>query len=179
MPRVFISFVHEDLDVAEAVERLLGYELGLRGEVFLSGDQNQVHAGDQWLRAVKEALTDAEIVVLMLSRRSIGRSWVNFEAGGAWLQGKPIIPCCYGRLDKNALPEPFSGFQAINLRDEAHYLLTSVHHHFALSSKLPTSRMAREFKFAITPKDQTVGSPSGLKFYLILEGALDRFKDLP
>ena len=81
MARLFVSFVHEDENLASAVKDLLQTELNLGGEVFLSSDTAQIYAGDLWLQKIKEALSAAEIVILMLSQRSVARPWVNFEAG--------------------------------------------------------------------------------------------------
>ena len=83
MARLFVSFVHEDEKLAWAVQDLLQTELNLHEEVFLSSDKSQIYAGDLWLQKIKEALSAAEIVILMLSQRSVARPWVNFEAGAA------------------------------------------------------------------------------------------------
>jgi|HubBroStandDraft_4_1064222.scaffolds.fasta_scaffold413357_2 hypothetical protein len=132
MARLFVSFVHEDEKVASAVQDLLQTELNLREEVFLSSDKSQIYAGDLWLQKIKEALLAAEIVILMLSQRSVARPWVNFEAGAAWLADKKVIPVCYGNLSKNALPHPYSAIQALNLQSEAYYLVKSVNHQLNL-----------------------------------------------
>jgi hypothetical protein len=81
MARLFVSFVHEDEKVASAVQGVLQTELDLGEEVFLSSDKSQIYAGDLWLEKIKGALLAAEIVILMLSRRSVARPWVNFESG--------------------------------------------------------------------------------------------------
>jgi TIR domain len=81
MARLFVSFVHEDEKLASAVQGLLQTELNLLEEVFLSSDKSQIYAGDLWLQKIKEALSAAEFVILMLSQRSVARPWVNFEAG--------------------------------------------------------------------------------------------------
>lgn len=96
MAKVFISFVHEDEPVAAAVQALITHELQLHDEVFLSADQRQVFGGDIWLEKIRAALEECEVLVLMLSKRALGRSWVNFEAGGIWLTGRPVIPVCFG-----------------------------------------------------------------------------------
>jgi hypothetical protein len=134
MARLFMSFVHEDEKVASATQGLLQTELDLREEVFLASDKSQFYAGDLWLQKIKEALSAAEIVILMLSRRSVTRPWVNFEAGGAWLTDKKIIPVCYGYLSKESLPHPYSAIQAVNLRTEPFYLVRSVDHHLNLGA---------------------------------------------
>jgi TIR domain-containing protein len=133
MARLFVSFVHEDEKVALAVQNLLQSELNLREEVFLSSDKSQVYAGDYWLQKIKEGLAAAELVILMLSKRSVARPWVNFEAGAAWLTDKTIIPVCYGDLSKGVLPHPYSAIQALNLPSEAYYLVQSVHHQLKLA----------------------------------------------
>jgi hypothetical protein len=139
MARIFVSFVHEDEKIASAVQDLLQTELDLREEVFLSSDKSQVYAGDLWLQKIKEALSAAEIVILMLSQRSVARPWVNFEAGAAWLADKTLIPVCYGNLSKNVLPHPYSGIQALNLQSDAYYLLKSVTHQLNLEPMSPAA----------------------------------------
>jgi hypothetical protein len=125
-----MSFVHEDQKVASAVQEFL--QAGIHEEVFLSSDKSQIYAGDLWLQKIKEGLSAAEIAILMLSQRSVARPWVNFEAGAAWLADKTIIPVCYGKLSKDALPHPYSGIQKLNLPLGAYYLVDSVNHHLKL-----------------------------------------------
>jgi TIR domain len=144
MARLFVSFVHEDEKLASAVQDLLQTELNLREEVFLSSDKSQIYAGDLWLQKIKEALSAAEIVILMLSQRSVARPWaVNFEAGAAWLADKPIIPVCYGNLSKDALPHPYSAIQTLNLPSEAYYLLKSVNHQLNLVEPMSSDAVYR------------------------------------
>jgi hypothetical protein len=125
MADVFISFVHEEQEVAEAVQRLLTVSLDKK-VVFLSSDKWQVHAGEVWLDKIKKELSSAKVIVLLLSARSVKKPWVNFEAGAAWLQGIPIVPACFGTLSKGTLPQPYSSVQALDLPSDAYYLATSV-----------------------------------------------------
>jgi hypothetical protein len=126
MARIFESFVHEDETVASAVQNLLQTELELEDGVFLSSDQSRIYGGDLWLQKIKEGLSAAELVILMLSKRSVVRPWINFEAGAAWLTDKKIIPVCYGNLSKGALPHPLSAFNALQLPVDTYYLLESL-----------------------------------------------------
>jgi hypothetical protein len=128
-PCVFISFVHEEQDVAEAVQRFIEEVLEVRA--FVSCDKWAMFAGDQWLERIKEALKRAQVVVLMLSRESVVRPWVNFEAGAAWLQGTAVIPVCFKNLSLADLPKPYSGLQAVDLTDVdgQYYLIRSIAHH--------------------------------------------------
>jgi hypothetical protein len=134
---VFISFVHEEKEIAAAVQRLIREELRLPEGVFLSEDKAQIFAGDQWLAKIHEALASAKVVVLLFSLRASLRPWVNFEAGAAWLAGKPLIPCCYGNMRKDRMPHPYSTLQALNLESEVDYFLTSLHHHLKLETTPP------------------------------------------
>lgn len=126
MTDVFISFVHEDKAIAEAVKRILEYELRPQVKVFMTTDQSQMLAGDDWLKRIKEELTRASIVMLMMSRRSIQKPWVNFEAGAAWIMGKRVIPVCFGNQSKASLPHPYSQWQAVQIPDDERYLVNTV-----------------------------------------------------
>lgn len=135
--RVFISYVHEDIDIAQAVQALLSSTLNIEKEVFLSADQTQVLAGHVWLDRIRDALENCELLLLLLSERSINRAWVNFEAGAVWLARKPVIPICIGGMLIEFLPQPYAGMQSVRLPLDAHYLLTSIHHHLALETEKP------------------------------------------
>lgn len=138
--RVFISYVHEDKDVAEGLQRMLSDVLQLETEVFLSADETQVLAGHVWLDRIRAGLESCEVLLLLLSERSINRAWVNFEAGAVWLAGKAVIPICIGRMHIEFLPQPYAGIQAVRLPSDAHYLLTSIHSHLSLGTPLPPTR---------------------------------------
>src|SRR5687768_14547721 len=100
MPKVFLSFIHEDRRVADALKNLVEHELAIQKEVFLVTDQDHLRAGDNWLRTIEDALKSSEIVLSLLSKRSITKPWVNFEAGAGWLAGKRVIPVCIGNQKK-------------------------------------------------------------------------------
>src|ERR1700683_3087420 len=130
MAKVFISFIHEEHGYAEAVQSFIT-QMVTEVVPFLSSDKFQVYAGEKWLDRIMEELEGAEVVILMLSEKSVSRPWVNFEAGAAWTRQIVTIPVCYGKLSKENLPKPYSSLQAIDLNDlEDHeYLVRSVAHH--------------------------------------------------
>lgn len=155
--RVFISFVNEDKDIAEAVQRLLVSALRIESGVFLSADQMQVLAGEIWLDKVRAGLESCEVLLVLLSERSINRAWVNFEAGAAWIARKPVIPICIGRMLTEFLPQPYAGMQAVSLPSNAHYLLQSVHHHLCLDTETPLPQWeARQRHQALYERDGRV-----------------------
>jgi len=174
MAQVFISFVHEDHELAEAVQLYISSQLNLPESVFLSSDNWQIFAGEIWLDRIKAELSAAKVVVLMLSRRSVGRPWVNFEAGAAWLTDKVIIPVCYGNLTKDLLPKPYSGLQALNLREETYYLLSSVAHHLGKVAVPPPGPSVADLVNDKKEKStfETIADPSWRLNYA-LEGFVD------
>ena len=181
MAQVFISFVHEDEQVASAVQSLIKQELKLGDDVFLSSDQSQMFAGDLWLDKIRQSLAGARVVVLLLSRRSINRPWVNFESGAAWLTNKTIVPCCFGLMNKEHLPHPYSSIHALDLRAQAFYLLESVHRHLKLETPKPRSPVMKGLFEALAPGKEEQTGPGSLIAklvdpYNILYHALDRFE---
>jgi len=131
MARVFISFIHEEAEYAEAVQAFIVQMLGAQAKPFLSSDTWQVYAGEKWLDRIMEELEGATVVILMLSETSVRRPWVNFEAGAAWTRKLVTIPVCFRGLGKGSLPKPYSSLQAVDLEiyDDHEYLARSVAHH--------------------------------------------------
>ena len=111
MAEVFISFVHEDGDVASAVQYLLQKELTLGEEVFLSSDESQMFAGDLWLEKIRHSLLGARVVLLLLSNRSVKRPWVNFEAGVAWFSQHQLLFVRTTTLAPHEIPLPINSRQ--------------------------------------------------------------------
>jgi hypothetical protein len=141
MAEVFISFIHEEVDYAECVRNFIKWVLTPAVTPFMSSDKLQVYAGEKWLDRIMDELASAKVVILMLSKTSVGRPWVNFEAGAAWTRNIVTIPVCFGGLTKEQLPKPYSSLQAVDLEssDDHEYLATSVAHHLGIPE--PMKRM--------------------------------------
>jgi hypothetical protein len=135
---VFISFIYQETDVAQAVVALLKEKLP-NNQVFLAGDPWLLYAGEIWLERIREELNLAKVVVSLFSKNSLSRPWTNFEAGAAWLKKTPIIPACFNGVTKGSLPHPYSSMQALDLRTDAYYLVTSVAHHLGELAPPPLS----------------------------------------
>jgi hypothetical protein len=136
---IFISFVHEQKQVAEAVKLFLLQKLETKSDIFLASDMWAIYAGEDWLKRIKEELESAKVVLLMLSEEAVSRPWVNFEAGAAWLANKVIIPVCFAGLGVEGLPKPYSNFQGLSLEDDygPYYLVTSIYHHLSPMTLAP------------------------------------------
>src|SRR5205809_5348152 len=128
--RVFISHIHEEKEVAIALQELIYAQLGGSAlgkvECFLSSDKWQWIAGEDWLKRIKRELASADVVLLILSPQSLTRHWVNLEAGAAWVTEKTIIPAIYSGLKMKDVPRPYSDFNAVDLEDDPYHLLRSI-----------------------------------------------------
>jgi len=139
MAQVFISFVHEEIEWAECVQSFIRLMFDSTAEPFMSSDKFQVYAGEKWLDRIMDELKGAKVVLLMLSENSVQRPWVNFEAGAAWTRNIVTIPICFGGLQKDNLPKPYSSLQAIDLEssDDHEYLARSVADHLGIPEPIP------------------------------------------
>jgi TIR domain len=127
MAKIFISFIHEEAEVAAALQRLIRAKL-TGDDVFVASEW-QIYAGEDWLRKITVELREAKVVVLLLSPCSVRRPWVNFEAGGAWFAEKVLIPVCHAGLTPDRLPKPYSSLQSLVIPADIEYLITSIHRH--------------------------------------------------
>jgi hypothetical protein len=117
-PLVFISHIHSESEVAiwikESINKLL-----LGGiDFFVSSDRSTIVGGDRWLEKIESSLKNASIVLILCSKISILRPWVNFEAGGAWMANKRVIPICHSGLSHNDLLQPLASLQAYTLSNQ-------------------------------------------------------------
>ena len=112
--QAFISHISAEAEFAQAFkERLHRDFLGML-DVFVSSDRRTIEAGSRWLDEVDKALHDADVQLVLCSRSSVDRPWVNFEAGAAWLRRIPVIPVCHSGLTPIELPVPLSMLQGVD-----------------------------------------------------------------
>lgn len=111
--RVFISHISRETELAQGLkQRLEKHFLGLL-DIFVSSDRKTIQAGSRWLEEVDKALKSADLQIVLCSKESVGRPWVNFEAGAVWLRGIPVIPLCHSGLRPNDLPVPLGMLEGI------------------------------------------------------------------
>ena len=111
-PIVFISHVHSESELAIWIKESIGNILIGGLSFFVSSDRSAIVGGDKWLDKIESALKDASIVLVLCSNYSILRPWINFEAGGAWMANKRVIPICHGGMLPSNLPHPLASLQA-------------------------------------------------------------------
>ncbi|MBL7152424.1 MAG: toll/interleukin-1 receptor domain-containing protein [Phycisphaerae bacterium] len=85
-PLIFISHDSRDATLAEAFSELLGSVSSGMLESFRSSDKKGtegIEFGDDWYKRVMLKLGDASDVVCLLTKRSLERPWILYEAGVA------------------------------------------------------------------------------------------------
>ena len=109
---VFISHIHQEAPLAEALKRVLqGCLPG--SKVWVSSED--IAAGDQWGKELDDAMEAAELILVLCSTHSIRAAWVNFEAGAGWGKEVKVVPVCHGDLAFAELTSPLNGFQGHQL----------------------------------------------------------------
>ena len=114
-PVLFISHIHQDENCANAVEKVVKKALLGALEVFNSSNRRSISTGDPWRDRIIETLKGSATVLVLASPDSVSSPWVNFETGGAWVSGTPVIPSCIKGMKPESLPAPLGHLQAVNL----------------------------------------------------------------
>ncbi len=112
---VFVSHISDETDLAQWLKTRLTRDFLGAVTVFVSSDRSTIGAGKKWLEEVGTALKQADLQVVLCSRQSVGRPWVNFEAGAVWLRDVPVVPVCHTGLEPAELPVPLSMLEGIVL----------------------------------------------------------------
>lgn len=109
-----------------------------RFTVFTSSDAAEIKVGDRWLDEVEKALQSAKLALVVASKGSLERHWVNFEAGFAWSRGIPVVFLCHSGLQPSLLPRPYSARQSLDVQEPGfpENFLKSLAQHFNIS-RLP------------------------------------------
>src|SRR5262245_814747 len=113
MPRVFMSYARHDLNTVQQIERALQVH-----DIAVWRDQERIDGGQQWPKAIGEAVAAYDDVLLVWSKSAAQSHFVEFEWNSAMAMRKTILPCW---LDDTPLPPALSALNAIDVRqfDEA------------------------------------------------------------
>lgn len=114
---IFISHISEEKPIALKLQAFLEAcfpEI----PVFVSSDRTSIESGDKWFQSILKGLSTSNVVIVLLSKASLERRWINFEAGFGMGQHSRVIPFVCRELDKNDIGLPLSQLQARDLRDK-------------------------------------------------------------
>ncbi len=118
-PVIFISHISEEVRLAVIFEQHMAADFLNLIEVFVFSDTEIISAGKNWLTSIDTALRNACIELILCSKASIKRPWINFEDGAGWMSGIPVVPVCQTELRPRDLPMPFSVLQALEANQES------------------------------------------------------------
>ncbi len=95
MNEVFISWSGEKANkYANFLENILNQIFGKRAKTFYSGN---IESGAVWLDRINQALEESKVGIIVLTKESMKKPWVNFEAGAIFkadTKNTSIIPIC-------------------------------------------------------------------------------------
>ncbi|HEX3559888.1 MAG TPA: toll/interleukin-1 receptor domain-containing protein [Pyrinomonadaceae bacterium] len=118
---IFMSHAHDDSAQANALKNWLKKNLVGVCEIFDTSDPESVPVGTDWHNLICEKLKQAVVVLCLLSKNSIERNWLYFEAGAAFLRDKklPVVPICFGGVDKQDLKSlPIQYLKAVEIPNQ-------------------------------------------------------------
>ncbi len=113
--KVFISHIHEEERLAISLKEWIETTFTEQCRAFVSSHPEDIALGQKWLDEIDQALSEANLLLILCSPLSVSRPWINFEAGCGFNKKVPIIPICHSGQLKNELPSPLSTFQSIKL----------------------------------------------------------------
>ena len=85
-------------------------------------DRQEIEAGAVWEDAIKQALDEAAVVIVLLSPHSLSSQWQNFEMGmaigsAADIPSKRIIPVRVAGVDWESFPAFIRDRQSVDARN--------------------------------------------------------------
>ncbi|MGD2086479.1 MAG: toll/interleukin-1 receptor domain-containing protein [Candidatus Aminicenantes bacterium] len=109
MAGIFISYARKDINSAQKLEELL-----LQKDIRVWRDQDSIYAGEQWPKAIGQAIEKEKIFLLLWSKHSAVSHFVEFEWNTALALKKTIVPVF---LDNTPLPAALRAINGVSLED--------------------------------------------------------------
>ncbi len=121
MSNLFMSYYSEEEADAEDIARHLESVFQNAGlEVFMASRPESVRPGDVWQDKVIDALSDADVLLVLMTVNALNRPWINFEIGVAWARRARILIFCNGGMTPAGLPTPYNTLQAVDINGMTH-----------------------------------------------------------
>lgn len=121
MSKVFMSYYPNEgadaVDIARHLESIFSSE---DLQVVMAPRPELVRPGDVWQDKAIDALSDADVLVVLMTVNAFARPWINFEIGVAWARRARILMFCNRGMTPAALPTPYNTLQAVDINGMAH-----------------------------------------------------------
>jgi tetratricopeptide (TPR) repeat protein len=115
-PVFFISHVHGDARIAEALGRLVEKAFYGNVEAWFSSDERSdggLIPGKQWFAQVSNRLRQATCLFAVVTDKSLESKWIHWESGIGYDRGAQVIPVTIGLSPGNLQP-PLSLLQGVD-----------------------------------------------------------------
>jgi hypothetical protein len=116
--KILISHISEEALIALLLKDFIESTFLGQAEVLLSSNSSDSGVGDKWLVGVDGALTNADLLLVLCSPKSIRQPWIHFEFGCAWTKSLPISCLCHSGLSKIGLPSHLRTFEVLEVDDD-------------------------------------------------------------
>ena len=110
MKEIFISWSGEKANkYACFLNEVLNRVFDKRSEIFYS---ENIESGTLWLERINQALEESKVGIIILTRESVYKPWVNYEAGAMHKEKASIIPVCVDISFEDLDSHPLHFFQS-------------------------------------------------------------------
>ena len=116
--KILISHISDEALIALLLKDFIESTFLGQAEVLLSSNSGDSGVGDKWLVGLDGALTNADLLLVLCSPRSIRQPWIHFEFGCAWTKSLAISCLCHSGLDKIGLPSHLRTFEVLEVDDD-------------------------------------------------------------
>src|ERR1041384_2652244 len=99
---IFISHISEESVIAKTLKAFLQRIFSNDIDIFVSSDYSSVSGGDFWFTHIIEQLRLSQVVLVLISKDSAHREWINFEAGIGIGTDAKVIPVVIRHFEKSS-----------------------------------------------------------------------------
>ena len=116
--KILISYISDEALIALLLKDFIESTFLGQAEVLLSSNSGDSGVGDKWLVGLDGALTNADLLFVLCSPKSIRQPWIHFEFGCAWTKSLAISCLCHSGLNKIGLPSHLRTFEVLEVDDD-------------------------------------------------------------
>lgn len=114
---IFISHFSDEAPIAVALKGLLETAFSDALHIFVSSDYESIKSGEEFFNAIIGGVKRAKVVIVLLSRESVLRPWINFESGLGKGSAGLVIPVVIRNYFKSNVPPPLNNLQLRDIHD--------------------------------------------------------------
>ena len=160
LAQVFISHISEEVPLATILKTWVESAFLDQVRVFVSC--HDIISGEQWFQRLEDELSNASVLLVLCSSKSVSMPWINFETGAGHIKGIPVIPVCHSGMDIEMLPKPLVFFQGLVAEDKEFPLRLmkslAAHLGFPREPRIPYEEMATDVQHSLIALQERGGT---------------------